>query len=208
MNQFFNYLLAYKDLYCERTSFGLWGEPANFISNIAFLIPAYIAYRRKSKFFTVLPLLIAAASLFYHSFANELTYLIDVSCIISTIVFYYMFFFNSIGIKKVWAVGGVLSYLVFLMMSLQALPLEYSYYGVLPLMAAQLAMLFSKSRHMDCLKVLMGLGAFSFALVARFYDAAICESFPHGTHFLWHIFSALTLAALIPCLKYQVSEST
>lgn len=33
------------DIYCERTAQGFWNEPLNALTNAAFLIAAYCAYR-------------------------------------------------------------------------------------------------------------------------------------------------------------------
>jgi len=199
----FNWAMTPKDLYCERLLPGIWGEPANVLSSLIFLVPVYIAFKCRNKFFGWLTSGVFTASTAYHLFANNLTYVLDVGLIIATIVIYYVFFFISVGVKKPLAIAGMLAYLLFVFMSLQALPIEYSYSGVLPLFGGQLTILFSRKLYANCLQVLIGLGAFCFALAARFFDSLVCASFPHGTHFLWHAFSALSLAALLLCLAYK-----
>lgn len=191
-----------KDIYCERmASGGYFGEPLNLLSSLFFFLPAYVAYKRGSKFFTAACLTVAFGSAFLHSFANNLSYLMDVSAIIVMIITYYAFFFVKMGLKPLISIIGVASYVGFLIPIMQALPLEYSYYGVFPLMAVQFAMLYSRKEKLAYLKCLAGVGLFCIALAARFYDGLACASFSYGTHWLWHIFNSLVLTIFITCLK-------
>jgi len=75
------------DLYCERTSPDFWAEPVNALTNIAFLITAWLAWRHATKLqatssglWLMLAFLcaIAVGSGLFHTFANNWSRLLDV----------------------------------------------------------------------------------------------------------------------------------
>ena len=77
----------YIDIYCERLEPGLWSEPLNAISNVAFFIAAFLAFnltREPSRFdwrAAVLILFLAVigtGSTLFHTFATRWAMLSDV----------------------------------------------------------------------------------------------------------------------------------
>lgn len=79
--------MSYIDLYCERTAQGFWNEPLNAISNAAFLIAAWVAWRAlrdvKSRgtmdvILICLAACIGIGSFLFHTYANGQTEIMDV----------------------------------------------------------------------------------------------------------------------------------
>src|SRR5262245_34172465 len=75
------------DLYCERDSPGIWGEPLNAVSNVAFLLASAILITslarqrpRPPVSVWVLPVLLGVVglcSLSFHMLANQVTEVLD-----------------------------------------------------------------------------------------------------------------------------------
>ncbi len=66
----------YVDGYCERVAPGLWGEPFNSLSNLAFLLAAVLVWRlaagdRAGRLLAVLIGLVFAASTVFHLLATR-----------------------------------------------------------------------------------------------------------------------------------------
>lgn len=86
---------AYLDLYCERLTPGLWGEPLNALSNIAFWLAALVLWRLRARrrarashgntqqwhweldVLLVMLLLVGAGSLAFHTFATRWAVALD-----------------------------------------------------------------------------------------------------------------------------------
>jgi Alkaline phytoceramidase (aPHC). len=73
------------DLYCERTDPGLWAEPLNAVTNIAFIFAAALAFRQAGPargwpdgLLAGLILAIGLGSLAFHTMANRVGMLADV----------------------------------------------------------------------------------------------------------------------------------
>jgi hypothetical protein len=85
------------DLYCERTGPGLWNEPANTLSNLAFVIAALLAWRARARRQTgdiweagiiLLAGLIGLGSFLFHIFATRWAELADIIPIWSFVACY------------------------------------------------------------------------------------------------------------------------
>lgn len=79
------------DLYCERIAPGLWGEPFNALSNLAFFLAAHALWRRargkgeRDGDVTLLSLLVAligVGSTLFHTFADTVTHRLDTTPIL------------------------------------------------------------------------------------------------------------------------------
>lgn len=85
------------DQYCERTSAGIWNEPFNAISNVAFVIAALWAWQISAatanrdiieKLIIVMAGSIGVGSLLFHTFATRWAELADVLPIWSFVAVY------------------------------------------------------------------------------------------------------------------------
>lgn len=206
------------DGYCERVGQAFWAEPVNAISNLAFLLAAAIAYRvwlskaevgRREKrgrdgaglALIIVVAVIAIGSFLFHTLANRWSSLADVAPIA---VFIYGYFavalHRLIGLGRIVAGLGTLAFLGFSAFADPLFgPVVGSSSGYVPALLALFAigLLLVRRRHRQGPLVLGAALVFTLSLSMRIYDAPVCEAFPVGTHFLWHILNATTLGLLL-----------
>jgi len=206
-------LTAYIDLYCERTEPGLWGEPLNAVTNLAFVVAAWLCWHHygqkkadyKSPRFDrsgallmgVFGLLGVGSGLF-HSFATQWSMWADV---IPIAIFIHGFLFFALqrffGLTRVMSLAFVGVFLVVsggldLAMLEDVLNGSAGYllpFAVLVAMGAVMVV----RRHPFGDLMLIASAVFMVALTFRTVDQMWCEQVPVGTHFLWHTFNGLAL---------------
>jgi Ceramidase len=196
------------DLYCERTDASLWAEPANALSNAAFLIAAATAFwswrRASSRDWPALALIIVAAavglgSFTFHTVATRGAELGDVIPIAIFIYGYLLLALRrflhlsasvSVAIVSGYAVGAqALSWLA------PPSALNGSI-GYLPALVA-LIVVARTTRGPARRGLELTVMIFTVSLALRTIDLAACETFPLGTHFLWHLLNAVVLYVLL-----------
>jgi len=199
--------LAPLDHYCERVAVGLWNEPLNAISNLAFLITAGVILARQhrtgwaDKALVVLAVLggiVGVGSVLFHTFANGWSLLADM---IPIAVFIYAFFF--VALRRFLGLGPLLAGLVSVGLYLVSPGLEALLQPALGASAAYapgLVATFGVALVVPALgrgappALLLAAGlSFAVALVFRMLDQPLCGSWPAGTHFLWHTFNGLSV---------------
>ena len=198
------------DAYCERTGPGFWAEPFNAVSNLAFLIAAAIGLallRRSGRSdplglaLTALVAVSAVGSFLFHTFANRWSELADT---IPIAIFIYVYFGLALsrffGLGAVRSLAGTAAFLAgaFLAGPVLAIPFGSSA-GYVPALAAMLAiggLLTARSDVAGPLVLGAGL-VFAASLGFRMADEPLCPVWPLGTHFLWHVLNAATLALLL-----------
>ncbi|WP_343559598.1 ceramidase domain-containing protein [Kiloniella sp. b19] len=208
-------MLEYIDIYCERLAPGLWGEPLNLISNLAFFIAAFLAFllaRRKGAetdrsvlILIVLLCAIGAGSSAFHSFANRLTALMDVLAIAIYILVYLWFYCARILKWKGWVAALVSgSYLI---CSLAMGPVQEALSDTLvgQIMGGTLSYvpalfytigfgLYHRSRQFVFAHgLLLASAVFILSMTLRSLDLHVCGDLPIGTHYFWHIFNGIVL---------------
>ena len=203
------------DLYCERTDASLWTEPANALTNAAFLIAAAAAFllwrRAGGRDWPALALIVVVAvvglgSFMFHTVATRGAMLADVIPIAIFIYGYLLLALRrflhlsagvAIAIVVGYAVGAqALSWLA----SPRALNGSIGYLPALIAMVAMARVTHGRVRHGLELAVMI----FTVSLALRTIDLAACETFPVGTHFLWHLLNAAVLYVL---LRTAIKES-
>lgn len=198
-------LLQYIDMYCERTAPGLFGEPLNLLSNFAFFGAALWVWQRHAKHgrdflvLALLLLLIAAGSAAFHMFATVWSAILDISFISLFVVFFLFRYLVRTG--KVPTLVSALLVLVFIACSVGftvAMP-KGAMNGSVPYLAPLFAMFLLAT--WAALRQLHGAGILAMAsfvfvigIALRTMDQAICDRFVHGTHFAWHVCTAIVLA--------------
>ena len=203
------------DLYCERTDASFWAEPANALTNMAFLIAAAAAFwlwrRAGSRDWPALALIIVVVavgigSFAFHTLATRGAVLADVIPIAIFIYGYLLLALRrflrllagvSVAIVVVYAAGAEA-------LSRLAPPdtLNGSI-GYLPALVALIVVARAARGHARRgleLAVLI----FTVSLALRTIDLAVCDTFPLGTHFLWHLLNATVLYVL---LRTAINES-
>ncbi len=199
------------DIYCERTDPSFWSEPLNAASNAAFLIAALAAlvlWRRSSaRDWPALALIlvltaIGIGSFLFHTFADRWSILADV---IPITIFIYVYFFFAM--RRFFGFGLAVSLVLtamFLVISIvidRAVPSNVlnGSVGYLPALFVILLVgaLILRRRPDIGRPVLIAGVVFLVSVTFRSIDMAVCESFPIGTHYAWHVLNAVTLYILI-----------
>jgi hypothetical protein len=201
------------DLYCERLAPGLFAEPLNAVSNLAFMgtslwllarlrrqpdTPWY-AYTLAALIFVV-----GLGSLAFHTFAQAWAEILDVGCI-ALFIYFYVACFCRHFLRASWplALLAIPAYLGFSFGLTKLFPPAALNGSVdyLPALAGLLMMAMMLRLRRDPAAVWLGFAAcvFLVSLGFRTYDLAWCERFPPGTHWIWHSLNALTLSLV--CLS-------
>lgn len=207
-------LTDYVDLYCERAAPGLWAEPLNAATNVAFWIAGalLVVLLRRSRMANplsvrLLPawlLLVGAGSLAFHTLATVWAGWIDTGFIlVFACAFVYAFVRHVTGWPA--AISG-LATLAFFIVSFAAkfwLP-GYGLNGseaYVPMLIALAAMTASLREQAEAFRsFLLGTVLLCISIALRTVDQAVCENFASGTHFLWHLLNALILYLLTAAL--------
>lgn len=205
--------LTHLDGYCERAGIpGLWAEPVDVVSNLAFLIAAYLAWRRwkhGGKDTAALILLLFAigiGSAIWHMAGTGTAVLFDVIPILLFMNLYLLsFLVRIVGCGIRGAVIGFLAFQALNFLSEAFLPRGMLNGSVmyLPtwLVFFAMAMYLCRAHHPAARAVTNALMLWTASLAFRTLDGAACASFPLGTHFLWHLLNAVVLYRLIGVLQ-------
>ena len=201
------------DHYCERTSAAIDAEPVNALTNVAFLLAAWAAWRLRSKqenpaadgWMDVLiatMAVVGAGSFLFHTIATRWAEWGDVIPILVFVVLYLWLFLRRFIGWSFWPTFVALS--LFLALTLYAearVPAEVLWGGAmyLPTLLAIAAMSAGLHRQLPDAgtAMIVAAGVFIFSFAARTLDMEICSVFPLGTHFLWHLLNALLLYLLV-----------
>lgn len=192
------------DLYCERIAPGLFGEPVNTLSNLAFILAAWASWRvirgrepRGSlRLLVVLIFGIAIGSTVFHMVAEFWAQILDVTPIFLFQVVWVWLYAREVTRLKRPQTMALLT--VFLVLALTGSQLRQFLNGALPYAPALVVLgLFGvhHRRHQPAAPndLLIALLCFIGALFFRIIDLAVCESIPFGTHFLWHVLNGAVI---------------
>ncbi|ANN14314.1 hypothetical protein SD37_00675 [Amycolatopsis orientalis] len=183
---------AYIDGYCERVAPGLWGEPLNSLSNLAFLIAAIAVWRQAKethgRVFALLIGLVFLGSTAFHLFATRWAAAADSGFILVFVlycaaVFPHVFF----GVRRGLSWLGILVFLAFT-------AVVASLGGGLYLSALIGLVVFAVVlKGEDRRGFALAAGVFGVSLAFRTTDHTVCGHFSAGTHFLWHLLNGFVL---------------
>lgn len=200
------------DAYCERTGPGLWAEPLNAVTNLAFIIAAVFALRTRPSgalsrtwdlhLLIVLLAAIGVGSWLWHSFATHWAALADVLPI-NLFIAVFLFAFLRRGLNA--GVGTAIAAVVAFEAASFGMPMLISprlFNGSIAYLPAWLLLAgFSIElyRRGHPLARVFGAGTliFSISLVFRTVDRELCMLLPIGTHFLWHLLNATLLYVML-----------
>ena len=201
------------DIYCERTDAGLLAEPVNALTNLAFLAAGLWGLSAAKRHGTGafgrllcwLVVLIGIGSALFHTFANRLTMLADVIPIgIFTLL--YSLYCLRVFLALSWP-RTVLWFVAFYGLAIAAqaaIPDSFAaasngstgyFVPFAGLFVFGVAM--SRAGHPAGRYTLAAAGIFVVSVAFRSLDAALCEAFPLGTHFMWHLLNGLLLGVLL-----------
>lgn len=201
------------DMYCERTDPGLWSEPLNVATNLAFLLAAALLWRQAGRGAgrdtRVLILLIGAVglgSIAFHTLATRWAALLDIGFIAVFVLFFHQRFqVRALGRSNGAANLGVAVFVVLaglFVLAIKQLPTlsqndSESYLApfLLLLVCARQA----APRWPEAARWLnRAAGLFVASLLCRAIDQPLCAVWPAGTHLGWHLINA---AMLYCCLR-------
>ncbi|OHV64667.1 hypothetical protein LCM4577_31140 [Mesorhizobium sp. LCM 4577] len=206
-------LLTPVDLYCERTGPGLWAEPANALTNVAFIAAGLwgvwqVRRYQTGAFAEVLAWWVVAigiGSTLFHTFASKGTIWADILPIAGFTLAYTLFnlrrFLGMDWSKAIlvfvafYAVAGLITYAVpdWLRQASNGTTGYLPPFLALAFFGAWVAATGNRAGWYN----LTGSAIFVVSVICRMIDPLVCASFPLGTHFLWHVFNGLMLAVLL-----------
>lgn len=201
------------DLYCERRGPGLFAEPINASTNLAFLVAALAAWllaRRlgalSSGVATLITLAVAVGigSGLFHTFATPWASVLDLAPIFAfQVVFLWLYLRQCVGLSTAASTAIAAGYFVICLLMKGVPPLLNGSILYAPsfLVLGGLAAYHYLSGQRERWLLVVALIVFFAALVFRSLDELACPYVPFGTHFLWHILNGgllyLAMRALI-----------
>lgn len=205
------------DIYCERTSAAFCAEPVNALTNVAFLLAAWVGWRaarRAGRLDATMVVLIAltasigVGSFLFHTVATRWAALADVVPIGLFIVAYLATALRQFfGLRWPLAIPVGASLILVSWGASAALPpaaklLLAGSAGYLPALLCLVACggLLITRRHRAGPLLMLAAALFTVSLSFRTGDMAVCPAFPIGTHFLWHLLNGTVLAILLVAL--------
>ena len=204
------------DLYCERLGPGLWSEPVNALTNCAFLIAAWLSWRLACKRQTIpsgiwllvgLMGSIGVGSGLFHTFATNWARILDVvPILLFQLVFVWIYCRRIIEIRFGYTVGVLVVYFMSALVGRQfphILNGSLIYAPTMVVLTA-LGIYHSATQRVEPYVILSTTGVFLVALACRTMDEVICPQLSLGTHFMWHICTAIVLYLLMRGLLANV----
>lgn len=212
-------LNTYVDGYCERVTPGLFDEPLNAVTNLAFLLAAFLVWhliRGKnppaiSITLTVILGLVGVGSGLFHTFATVWGAIADVF-FIAVFVAIYIYGANKyfLNLKTVFSV--LLTVVVFFLLFPLGRVIEFLFpvIGGSSTYASIAAIIYIygfgllKSHKDVGTKLLIGAVILSISIGFRIVDLPYCENNPIGTHWIWHILNSLMLGWMILIINNKI----
>lgn len=193
------------DLYCERTGPGLWSEPVNALTNVAYLAAAWALWVFARRFRSLGPadrvlvglmVAIGIGSALFHTLATPWARILDeVPILLFQLSFLWLYGKWIMGMTGVSAALLLVGFLAAVYIGRQFPQILNGSLMYAPafLVTAGLGVHHCRSQQPEPFTLLAGAGVLAAAVVFRTMDNAICPSFPFGTHFLWHVSTAAVL---------------
>jgi hypothetical protein len=205
------------DGYCERTGPEFWAEPLNAATNAAFILAALIglvAGVRAGRidgptgWLIVLAFAVGIGSFLFHTYATVWAALTDTGPILLFILSYFAVAMNRFaGFNWVRAILLMLAFLgamlaLAAMLRVSLAPRLGGSTSYVPALVAMLAVgLWLRARsHPAAGWLVAAAGVFAVSLTFRALDQRLCDAWPAGTHFLWHLLNAVVLGTLLAAL--------
>lgn len=191
---------TYVDGYCERVAPGIWGEPLNSLSNLAFLVAAILVWRyargdRMGRLLAVLIGLVFLASTTFHLLATRWSAAGDSLFILVFVLCYAVLFpqvFFDVNRRLAW-LGPPAFLALTAVTALLGGGLYLSALIGLGVFAALLGFSRDAERRAFWPRYAVAGAIFALSLSLRTIDPEACAFLPSGTHFLWHLLNGLVL---------------
>lgn len=198
------------DGYCERLGPDYWAEPVNAVTNAAFLIAAFVMWRRvrgQGMPLAVLLVVILAAigvgSYLFHTHAQVWAAVVDVAPILLFILVYIFAINRNVWRLKTWQALGLTA--LFFPYAAATVPLfrlipglgDSAGYAPVPLLILIYAVLLRHRAPKTARGLAVGACVLIVSITFRSLDVPLCGVWPVGTHFLWHVLNGVMLGWMI-----------
>jgi hypothetical protein len=197
------------DQYCERFDPSFWAEPVNALTNAAFIAAAVMAlmdWRRggssdRAVFALIIVVFaIGLGSFAFHTLATRGAKLLDVIPIGMFIYGYFLLALRRmLGMPWIYAIVLLIAFMALSIGLAIAIPREVlnGSTGYFPALGALLVIGWLLRDSAQGRAMLIGAAILTVSLALRIVDLDICDAFPLGTHFLWHVLNAVLLYLLL-----------
>ncbi|KPK40806.1 MAG: hypothetical protein AMJ69_00945 [Gammaproteobacteria bacterium SG8_47] len=201
--------------YCERTDPAFWAEPANAVSNLAFLVSAIAAWALYRRTFQLngpphwdimaligLMAVIGTGSFLWHTVATgwaELADIIPIWLFVNLFLISFLLRVAGLGLGTAalwWFAFQVLDYTTRLVLPAELCNGSVVYFPSLVALVAA-ATYARRTRRAAAPYLLGGAALLIVSLGFRSVDNAACGALPLGTHFLWHLCNGAVLYLLL-----------
>jgi hypothetical protein len=201
------------DFYCERTSASLFAEPLNAVSNLAFIIAGWLAWREFRRgplslddplialLIALLPV-VGIGSLTFHTVGTQWASWADVIPILIFMLLYLWLAMQRYLHWPIWV--SAIALLAFLLSTLaleRMAPATFLADGAmyLPTVAACLAIVLAPIDADRQVRRIIALAVAQFLVgyTLRSLDGPLCATLPIGLHYFWHISNAIVMYLLV-----------
>lgn len=195
------------DIYCERMGPEFWAEPVNALTNLGYLgVGLWFLWRLRGvplgPLLSGLLVAIAVGSFLFHTLATRWAGLADSLPIALFILAYLYALGRHVLGWPAWAAAlGTAAYLPFAAgvtwaASAQPFLAISSFYWSVPL---GLFLIAAALRDRPDLARSLALAAalLCLSITGRSLDMPLCEAWPQGTHFLWHVLNAVMFVVVL-----------
>jgi len=212
------------DHYCERITPDLDAELVNALSNAAFLIGAWLAWRVQARqpaaaaaplirTLIVAMAVVGLGSFLFHMIGTRWAEWGDVIPILIFMLLYLWFLLTYLfHWPAPWKAVALVVFFVATFMLEAAVPGDVLWGGALfiPTILVFIAIgaMLKRRGHPAANAMLGAIAIFFLAFTARSSDMPVCEAFPLGTHFLWHLLNATLLYLLVRLAILKVPART
>jgi len=197
------------DLYCERLVPSFWAEPVNALTNVAFFVAAWAAFRlwrrngNGDRAILALILVVVAVGLgsfAFYTLATRGAMLLDVGPI-GVFIFSYVLLALRRFLALSWPLAlGLFAGFIALTLGLAVgvpRPILDGSAGYFPALAMLFAIGWPRRDRVQGRALLVAGVLFAASIALRIGDLPLCGAFPLGTHFLWHILNAAVIYAVL-----------
>ena len=200
------------DIYCERLDIGIWAEPINAVTNVAFILASIFMWLRcknlvEGRILSFLLFSIGCGSFLFHTFAQTWAAILDVAAILIFILTY-IFVANRRFLawsKMVSLIGVILFFPYQLLLASILSNIQFFGSSVQYIPVAILIFIYSgllrKSEPNLSRGLFIGATILCLSIVFRIIDEPLCSILSVGTHFVWHILNAIMLSWMIEILR-------
>ena len=200
------------DIYCERLDIGIWAEPINAVTNVAFILASIFMWLRcknlvEGRVLSFLLFSIGCGSFLFHTFAQTWAAILDVAAILIFILTYIFIANRSfLAWSKMVSVFGIILFFPYQLLLANILSnIQFFCSSVKYISVAILIFIYSgllrKSEPNLSRGLLIGATILCLSIVFRIIDELLCSILSVGTHFVWHILNAIMLSWMIEILR-------